>query len=152
MSVAEAPSTEHHSKPARTYGIYQGYPIVDVRMEWRGLNGGLTAAASIEGAKVVTPPDEFAFIAAKGQKISNDYDFVRNDAGEITGVILIQVYKHVGVAFTDEEASGVAINSTLERIAQAEAEKKNAFPLEFPVPDSKEKGNVTSIAGRNGQK
>ena len=119
-------------------GTYAGYPIIDVKMEWRGISGGLSEAAAIEGARIVTAPDEDAFISARGRKISEDHDFVRDDEGNITGVVLIQVYKHVGVAFTDSFSASKAINETMERVAEAKAREKGSFDLQFGTPPAPE--------------
>ncbi len=103
-------------------GRYKGYPIVGVKLEWRGISGGLTKAVGV--APVITEPAEPVFIMAKGLKESEDHDFIRDDNGKITGVVLIQVYKHLGVAFADEEKAGEAVHEMMEKVALAEALRK----------------------------
>ena len=104
-------------------GEYKGYPILDVKIEWRGLEGGLTDAVKV-GSQFVSEPEDFVFIASKGRKIAERYDVVRDDDDIIKGWVLTQVFKALGADFADERIVGAALHATMEKVAHAKAFKK----------------------------
>ena len=116
-------------------GTYKGYPITEIRIEWRGLEGGLTDAVAI-GSQLVTEPEDFVFIGSKGRKDKEGYIFVRNDEDEITGVIVVQTFKALGADFVDEKKIGAALHSTMEKVANARALAKSGQQnLGLSIPD-----------------
>ena len=125
------------AKKIESLGEYKGYPILDVRIEWRGLNGGLTDAVRV-GSKHVTDLEEQPFIASKGRKIAERYDVVFDDDDEmlIEGVTLVQIFSAIGADFADEKLVGAAVHRTMNLVREAEALRKSGQgSLGFTLPD-----------------
>ena len=127
MSTAKHPESDKTIVPDK----YKGYPIVGVRGEFRGLDGGFNKGTSVQGV----PTELDVFFAGKARQKGERYDYVvkaKNgdwrsygpDDTEPEGVIYVRIYVSLFAMFADEELVGKAVHSVMEAAAKAEALRK----------------------------
>ena len=142
MSTAKHPESDETIVPEQ----YKGYPIVGVRGEFRGLDGGFNKGTSVQGV----PTELDVFFAGKARQKGERYDYVvkaKNgdwrsygpDDDEPEGVIYVRIYVSLFAMFADEELVGKAVHSVMEAAAEAEALRKEGQQA-FTISEDAEPG------------
>jgi hypothetical protein len=161
MSTAKHPESDEAIVPEQ----YKGYPIVGVRGEFRGLDGGFNKGTSVQGV----PTELDVFFAGKARQKGERYDYVvqgKNgdwrsydpDDDEPEGVIYVRIYVSLFAMFADEELVGKAVHSVMEAAADVEALRKEgqqAFTIseddDEAIQDHDEPGEHSEEHGMKGK-
>ena len=138
-------------------GMHKGLPILSIRPESRGMEGGFHKAMDATGAYEVEPGG-FVWHGLKSVHKSDRYDLVEwgddDDrpegvkAGTPRGFDLVQIFKVVGVAYTTEEAIGADVHASMEAVAALEASKRGQTSLPFGAADEPLNPNVSADVGQ----
>lgn len=116
-------------------GEYKGYPVIGTSIIVNKLGDGLSKAVAV--SPVVVHPNEPAFLGVRVRKTKERYDFVKDDDGEIIGVVLVQIFDSTGATFVEEKSVGKVIQKTVDAIIADEADRKRG-QLSLVMPDDDE--------------